>query len=155
MGFSIHRQHRAGTASTAGTVLAIPLLIRLMMSRCGLYSRGRVTMQYKARRYYESPSRQLKNEGEKIFYALPSAVTVPLQNTCAVAYMHSCILPGWLRHPNKHQEWRVNRLDTLTWELSPYPVQHNRCSMCALVLHGSVAPVYVPHLQLQPVKWRF
>ena len=41
----------------------------------------------KARRYYNSPSRQQKNEGEIFFfrasrlYTLSSAVAVPLQNT--------------------------------------------------------------------------
>ena len=51
------------------------------------------TVQYKARRCHESPSRQLKNEGEKNFhtlhgqistsrlYSLPSAVAIPLQNS--------------------------------------------------------------------------
>jgi len=35
-------QYRAGAAGTTGTVLAVPLFCHLMISRCGLYSRGGV-----------------------------------------------------------------------------------------------------------------
>ena len=40
--YTICVNNRAGTAGAAGTVLAIPLLSRLTISRHGLYSRGRV-----------------------------------------------------------------------------------------------------------------
>ena len=60
-----------------------------------------MTVQCNARWYYESPSRQQRNEGKKknfprCLYTLPSAVAVPLQNSlrrrCFQSFTHHGIL---------------------------------------------------------------
>ena len=57
-------------------------------------SRNQVTVQCKARRYYKSPSRQLKNEGEKIFPRLARRDRhyTPL----CIAFSSGCTTPKYL-----------------------------------------------------------
>jgi len=79
---------------------------RLVLFCCHEWHRKQksVTVHCKAWRYYESPSRQLKDEGKIFFrpsrrdihptclYTLPLAVAVPLQNTSHRCWTYSLLV---------------------------------------------------------------
>jgi len=101
-------------------------------------------VQCKAQWYYESPSRQLKNEGEKIeigamhLYTLPSAVAVRLQNTSHRHRMNSQIPTKW------HSKPRALR----AVEVHPDRKSSSECKLCG---ESSIRYIHVLNWKMSEV----